>query len=115
PPGPRGYWILGLIKIPMIKPWITYVKWGKEYGDLVHFTRLGRHYLVINSLEAANEILERQAQLTSDRPVHTELDRMFSLHFLGTAPYDDEWRAYRKLMHQNFRAAASIDYRPIEI
>ncbi|THU99695.1 cytochrome P450, partial [Dendrothele bispora CBS 962.96] len=108
PPGPKGYWLLGLIRIPMIKPWLTYVKWGKEYGDLVHFTRLGRHYLVINSLEAANEILERQARLTSDRP-------RFSLHFLGTAPYDDEWRAYRKLMHQNFRAVASIDYRPIEI
>ncbi|THU99692.1 cytochrome P450, partial [Dendrothele bispora CBS 962.96] len=123
PPGPKGYWLLGLIRIPMIKPWFTYVKWGKEYGDLIHFTRLGRHYLVINSLEATNEILERQARLTSDRPVHTELDRigihdstgMFPLHLLGLAPYNDEWRAYRKLMHQNFRAKASIDYRPIEI
>ncbi|THU98569.1 cytochrome P450 [Dendrothele bispora CBS 962.96] len=116
PPGPQGYWFLGLIKVPMIKPWFTYVEWGRKYGDLIHFTRFGKHYLVINSLETANEILERQARSTSDRPVHTELDRIaVNKRVLGLAPYGDEWRAYRKLMHQNFRAEASVDYRPIEI
>ncbi|THV03100.1 cytochrome P450 [Dendrothele bispora CBS 962.96] len=123
PPGPNGYWFLGLFRIPTVKPWLTYVEWGKKYGDLVHFTRLGRHYLVINSLEATNEILDRQAGLTSDRPVHTELDDidtvefilLFSCYLLAQMPYGDEWRVNRRLFHQNFRPLASIDYRPIEI
>ncbi|THU99673.1 cytochrome P450 [Dendrothele bispora CBS 962.96] len=100
----------------MIKPCFTYAEWGKEYGDLIHFTRFGRHYLVINSLEAANDILERQARLTSDRPVHTELDQIATMERgLAMASYGDGWRIYRRLMHENFRAEASIDYRPIEI
>ncbi|THU87630.1 cytochrome P450 [Dendrothele bispora CBS 962.96] len=116
PPGPKGYWLLGLAKVPLIKPWLTYVEWGKKYGDVIHFTRFGRHYVVINSLEAANEILERQAQFTSDRPTHTKLDQIADYkRILSTVSYGDRWRASRKIFHQNFRAKASIEYRPIEV
>ncbi|THU87628.1 cytochrome P450 [Dendrothele bispora CBS 962.96] len=116
PPGPKGYWLLGLAKVPLIKPWLTYIEWGKKYGDVIHFTRFGRHYVVINSLEAANGILERQAQFTSDRPTHSKLDQIADFErTLATIPYGNGWRAYRKLFHQNFRAKASIEYRPIEV
>ncbi|THU95211.1 cytochrome P450 [Dendrothele bispora CBS 962.96] len=116
PPGPKGYWLLGLVKVPLIKPWLTYVEWGKKYGDVIHFTRFGRHYVVINSLEAANEILERQARLTSDRPTRSKLDQIADFRrILATVPYGDRWRASRKIFHQNFRAEASVEYRPIEV
>jgi hypothetical protein len=95
PPGPKGYWYIGLppSKIPMKKSWLTYHgEWRKKYGghfstqnvlyslsritgDLIHFTRFGKHYLIINSLNAANDLLEKQARLTSDRPL-TPLDEM---------------------------------------
>ncbi|KAK7438216.1 hypothetical protein VKT23_018147 [Stygiomarasmius scandens] len=78
PPGPKGFWLLGLWKIPMKKPWLTYVEWGKIYGDLIHFTRFGKHYLILNSLDAANEILEKQARFTSSRP-YTPLDEISKL------------------------------------
>jgi hypothetical protein len=95
PPGPKGYWFIGLLNVPLERPWQRYVEWGKKYGesrviyyysdinyrwnsslgDLIHYTRFGKHYLVLNSFEAANELLEKQARLSSDRS-HTALDKM---------------------------------------
>ncbi|KAF5367770.1 hypothetical protein D9758_009822 [Tetrapyrgos nigripes] len=75
PPGPTGYWLVGLLNIPLKKNWQHYVELGKIYGDLIHYTRFGKHYLVVNSVEAANDILEKQARISSDRP-HTPLDKL---------------------------------------
>ena len=33
PPGPQGYWYIGLWQVPTIKYWLTYVEWGKKYGE----------------------------------------------------------------------------------
>jgi len=40
PPGPKGYPIIGsLFEAPTEKAWLTYVEWGKTYGERLH--RLG--------------------------------------------------------------------------
>lgn len=33
PPGPPGLPILGVaLSRPLVEPWLTYTKWGEEYG-----------------------------------------------------------------------------------
>ncbi|KAK7434380.1 cytochrome p450 [Stygiomarasmius scandens] len=115
PPGPKGHWYVGFKDIPMKKPWLRYIEMGKHYGsDLVHFSRFGKHYLVINSLEAATEILEKNARVTSDRP-SAPLDQIAGWQkMLGLTPYSDEWRKTRRLFHQNFRAEATSQFRPVQ-
>ncbi|KAF5365078.1 hypothetical protein D9758_010984 [Tetrapyrgos nigripes] len=119
PPGPKGFWYLGLpnSKVPMKKFWLTYIEWGKKYGDLIHFSRFGKHYLVINSLQAARDILDKQARVTSDR-AHTRIDEMVlgdnMLKTLGSVSYGDKWRKVRKLFHQNLRAESMTQFRPIQ-
>ncbi|KAK7448456.1 cytochrome p450 [Stygiomarasmius scandens] len=115
PPGPKGPWYFGLSKFPTKKPWLTYIEWEKQYGDLIHFSRFGKHYVVINSLKAANEILGRNARFTSSRPSTSGLDQIAQWErFLGMTSYGDEWRKNRKLFHQNFRAEAAVQFRPIQ-
>ncbi|KAG5716504.1 hypothetical protein E4T56_gene1221, partial [Termitomyces sp. T112] len=37
PPGPKPSLISGnASELPTVLPWLTYAKWAKEYGDIVH-------------------------------------------------------------------------------
>ncbi|KAF5336745.1 hypothetical protein D9758_016281 [Tetrapyrgos nigripes] len=117
PPGPKGFPYLGLpnAKIPTKKFWLTHIEWGKKYEDLIHFSHFGKHYLVINTLEAARDILDKQARVTSDRP-HMRVDEIVSnlLDGLSQIPYSDKWRKTRKLFHQNLRAESMFQFHPIQ-
>jgi len=50
---------------------------GFGIGDLIHFTRFGQHYLILNSIEAADAILQKNARFTSDRPTSSPLDQIY--------------------------------------
>jgi len=78
PPGPKGLPILGDV-ISAISPktvgdmdqpdWARYLDLGKKYNsDLVHINVLGDHTIVLNSVKATDELLERRSALYSDRP-----------------------------------------------
>ena len=88
PPGPKGRFLLGnLLDIPPFKPWLSYVKMGEKYdskhgaflcvkminktlpGDILYLMVLGRHIVVLNSVDSAVTLLEKRANKYSDRPV----------------------------------------------
>ncbi|KAG0691872.1 cytochrome P450 [Suillus ampliporus] len=69
PPGPRGLPLLGIIfNVPVKEHWIKFADWSREYGDLLSGMVLGRQFIVINSVEVAEDLLEKQSALYSDRP-----------------------------------------------
>ncbi|KAF7348401.1 hypothetical protein MSAN_01794100 [Mycena sanguinolenta] len=114
PPGPRPRFLVGnLFDIPTEMPWITYTEWGKQYGNIIHVQVFGQHILILNSIKAATELLEKRATIYSDRPSTpivslTGWDFSFSL-----IPYSDKWRERRRLFHQHFRRDAIPAYRPV--
>ena len=94
PSGPTRLPVIGnLLDMPAGSEWITYKQWGKLYGarvlylgdpllircfwvvgsDVLHVDVLGTHIVIINSVKAANELLEKRSSVYSDRyhsPVH---------------------------------------------
>jgi Cytochrome P450 len=69
PPGPRPLPLLGnALDLPTSHEYETYRRWGKEFGDVVHVSALGQHIVIINSLKAANELLEQRSAIYSGRP-----------------------------------------------
>jgi len=96
PPGPPApNFLLGHFgKLPTKKAWLDYMEMGKTYGehhclnrylhntksvshllgDMIYFKSLRDHILVLNSAKAANDLLEKQARITSDRPHANPLD-----------------------------------------
>jgi hypothetical protein len=87
PPGPPGEPILGHTRvIPPEKQEILFYELAKVYGtihlfslkpimlrvkfegDVIHLRFPGRHVIVLNSVEAAVDLLERRGAIYSDRP-----------------------------------------------
>jgi hypothetical protein len=77
PPGPPGIPLLNnLFDIPTVLEHLTYKKWGEKYGDVMHISVLGIHFIILNSAKAAVELLDQRSAIYSDRPylpmVHDE-------------------------------------------
>ena len=86
PPGPKSLPIVGnLFSMPSEEEWITYRKWSEESGmrsrhlhlvpvnwplagsDIVYANVMGSHIVILNSIKAANELLEKRSSIYSDR------------------------------------------------
>ena len=69
PPGPKPLPIIGhLLQIPTKREYDTYAQWGREYGDVVRVSAVGRHIIILNSITAAKDLLEQRSTIYSDRP-----------------------------------------------
>ncbi|KAJ6508727.1 cytochrome P450 [Mycena sanguinolenta] len=117
PPGPAPYPIIGNLRdLPPKLSWLTYIKWGRQYGsDVVHASALGQHIVVVNSIKAAVELFEKRSHIYSDRPVITMIELMGWDFNLGFMPVGDRWRQHRRMLQQNFRRDMSRNYHPVQM
>ncbi|KAG2056881.1 cytochrome P450 [Suillus hirtellus] len=117
PPGPPGWPLVGNIAdMPHTKAWLTFAQWGKKYGDISHVEVLGRHIIVLNSVKAAIELLDKKSAVYSDRPVLTMGGELVGWKYtLGLLSYGDRFRYYRKNIHRVIGNNAAIHiFEPIE-
>ncbi|KAL0573767.1 hypothetical protein V5O48_008179, partial [Marasmius crinis-equi] len=69
PPGPPKLPIIGsLLHLPSEEVWETYKEWSDRYeSDVIHIDAAGASMVVINSVEAATELLEKRSRIYSSR------------------------------------------------
>ncbi|KAF7346446.1 Cytochrome P450 [Mycena sanguinolenta] len=93
PPGPKPKLLIGnLFDVPTQLAWLTYTKWRKQYGDLVFFGVFGNNFLILNSLKATTDLLDKRATIYSERPSIPSIRLMgweFSFSFMS---HTDKWR-----------------------
>ncbi|KAL5536470.1 hypothetical protein ACEPAF_292 [Sanghuangporus sanghuang] len=101
PPGPAKFPFVGsILKVPPCGAWLTFSKYRDIYGDLLHFQGLGNNVLVLNSLEAINDLLDKRGNNYSHRPIFTVAGELMGLgQSMPLLPYGEEWRSHRKLAH----------------
>lgn len=111
PPGPKPLPFLGnLFDIPTIKPWLTYANWGKKFGDIIHIQIFGQHIILLNSVEAAVEILDKKSVKFSDRPVLPMAgDLVGCKDSLPLLQYGDRFREARKQFHRVIGTRTAIE------
>ncbi|KJA21835.1 hypothetical protein HYPSUDRAFT_140077 [Hypholoma sublateritium FD-334 SS-4] len=116
PPGPKGYPLIGsLFDVPKEKPWITYNEWAKTYGDMIYFEVLGQRFLVLDTLERVQDLLEKRSANYSDRmrmPMILEL--MDWNYNMAMVPYGPWWRRHRRSFNEHFHASAVWKYQPTQ-
>ncbi|KIJ55030.1 hypothetical protein M422DRAFT_24891 [Sphaerobolus stellatus SS14] len=69
PPGPKGFPLLGnAFDFPLQYPYLTFAKWGKQYGGITYAKVLGLNFVILNESKYAVEMLEKKGKIYSDRP-----------------------------------------------
>ncbi|KAK0446236.1 cytochrome P450 [Armillaria borealis] len=116
PPGPKGFPLIGnLWDVPVKYPWVTYARWTATYGDVLYLDTPGNPTLVINSAQAADDLLEKRSRNYSDRPDFT-MPKLSGWEFnMAFMRYSDWWRMHRRMFHQYFQPRAVPAYYPVQM
>lgn len=117
PPGPPGRFLVGnLGQVSPDHPEEDYMRWGKEYNsDVIHVEILGQHMVALNSVAAANELLDRRGANYCDRPRFALFEVMgwgLTLTFLRWGP---QFKLHRSLFQKTFTQSNVKVFRPIQV
>ncbi|EKM50920.1 uncharacterized protein PHACADRAFT_151345 [Phanerochaete carnosa HHB-10118-sp] len=132
PPGPPSKPVVGnILDVSPKAGWIKFTKYKDIYGefkgllwlsvadhlagDLVFFHGLGNNLLVLNSMKAVQDLLEKRADIYSDRPAFTVVGELMGLgQSMPLLNYNEEWRAQRKLAHHALSPRAVKQYHVVQ-
>ena len=118
-------------------PWFCFSSWSQTMwlGDVIHLSAFGQHMIILNSAQAAWDLLEKRSSIYSDRNHMTmlldlwvnslraiviyviilKLLRMGNGWNFSLMHYGDLWRAHRKLFHQEFNSGAVSAYHDVQL
>ncbi|KAH7000387.1 cytochrome P450 [Ilyonectria destructans] len=69
PPGPRGVPFLGnLASIPLVKSYVTFAEWTKQYGPIIGLKAGPLNLIVLQDPEDIHELYDRRGHLYAGRP-----------------------------------------------
>ncbi|TFY57848.1 hypothetical protein EVJ58_g6780 [Rhodofomes roseus] len=83
-------------------------------GDLVHLDVFGHHIVVLNTAQAAKDLLDGGSSIYSDRPILTMAELSGYGDEMGMLHYNDRWRTQRKIVAQSFNPGVVPRYYPIQ-
>ncbi|KAI0819582.1 CyP450 monooxygenase [Trametes gibbosa] len=115
PPGPPGLPVIGnALNFPTTNIVRRFRQVAVRYGKIFSFNVLGNSIIVLDSYDAASDLLEKRARIYSDRPhiVMANLSLLAEVN-LPMVPNGRIWRQQRRIFHQNLPLnLISTHYRP---
>ncbi|KAJ7448913.1 cytochrome P450 [Mycena latifolia] len=110
PPGPTGLPIVGnILDVPQNKPWLAFLAMGAKFNsDILYLNLLGSPTIVLNSVQAAEDLLDKRSAIYSDRPNIVMLTEVSGAGWnMGLMQYGQRWKDVRKVFHQGYQASLS--------
>ncbi|KZW02981.1 cytochrome P450 [Exidia glandulosa HHB12029] len=110
PPGPSQLPFIGnLFDFPQQpEEWKGFAALGRLYGPVVCMRILNKDIIVLNSMKAATDLLEKRNALYSDRPRFPMACEVAGLDWiLAFMPYGSEWRRHRRALHPHMNETAA--------
>ncbi|KZT72684.1 cytochrome P450 [Daedalea quercina L-15889] len=110
PPGPSGWPLVGnVLDMPTSHEWQTFARWGEKWGDIISVNLLGQPIVILNSLHAAIEMLDKKSSIYSDRPTLPVCGQVIGWeHSLALLHYGSVWRDTRRLFSQTIGTHRSL-------
>ncbi|GLB41889.1 putative cytochrome p450 [Lyophyllum shimeji] len=111
PPGPASDPLIGHLRlIPHAGQDLFFYRMGKIYGDMMHFEVLGQSVIILNSVQAAVDLLDKRGVIYSDRPDF----RIYELFGIGDSlvllKYGKDFQIQRRMVQQHFTNEKRTDY-----
>ncbi|KII95683.1 hypothetical protein PLICRDRAFT_48632 [Plicaturopsis crispa FD-325 SS-3] len=116
PPGPPGEPIIGHLRVvPTDNPEIAYAKWSKEYdSDVLYFNILGQPVIVLNSVQAAVDLLDKRGSNYCDRPRFVLFEVMGWSGTLTFLQWGPRFQMHRKLLQSAFSKPKIVPFRDLQ-
>ncbi|KZT03209.1 cytochrome P450 [Laetiporus sulphureus 93-53] len=94
----------------------TFTQWAKRYGVIVYARFFGQPVLVLHSVHAANDLMEKRGAIYSSRPPLVFLRELLGFDTNPVLlPYGDQWRMHRKWLQALLQDKNALEsYRPIQ-
>ncbi|KAJ3558857.1 hypothetical protein NM688_g678 [Phlebia brevispora] len=101
PPSPPGLPLLGnVLQVPLGEAWRTFAQWKAQFGPIFSLDMAGKPMIVLNTLEAATDLLDRRSSIYSDRPrLITAGEIICRDSNVGFIRYGMKWRKMRRVTH----------------
>ncbi|KAJ7454672.1 cytochrome P450 [Mycena latifolia] len=117
PPGPPKLPLVGnLFSMPTNTEWETYWNWSKEYdSDIIHLNAMGTDIVILSSMEAVEDLLDKRSSIYSDRPQGQMLELVGGYFMFALQRYGDTWRTHRRLFHHELNSVAARRFRSLEL
>ncbi|KAJ3863973.1 cytochrome P450 [Lentinula novae-zelandiae] len=116
PPGPTPLLMIGnVLQIPSISPQKKFAEWLDVYGDVVYLRIFQQPMLILNSLEAAQDLLHQRSSIYSDRPNFVLLNDLMGWQNASThVRYGPRFRRHRRFIYQTFNQRAVETLRSVQ-
>ncbi|KAG6906805.1 hypothetical protein DXG01_012033 [Tephrocybe rancida] len=116
PPGPPALPLIGHAHlIPSEGQDVFFYELGKKYGDVIYLKALNRSFVVLNSTQAAVDLMDRRSGNYRNRP---RLPLYEMLGFGGTMAFLDDgedYRSQKRMFQQYFGKEQVRGYRSIQV
>ncbi|KAH6888021.1 cytochrome P450 [Thelonectria olida] len=116
PPGPPGEPILGHLRIiPTDNPEYAFMRWSREYqSSILSFNVLGQPVIVLNSVRAAIDLLDKRGANNSDRPRFVLFEVMGWRKTLTFLRWGPDFRKHRSVLQRVFQKTSITQYHPLQ-
>ncbi|PPQ74384.1 hypothetical protein CVT24_000838 [Panaeolus cyanescens] len=115
PPGPR-YNVLGLTgTLSSLPPWERFHALHKLFGPVMSFYQGRTPVLVLGSIQAATDLLEKRGGIYSSRPRSIMAGEILADSMRAVPmPYGPRWRKWRTIMHASIGTEGARNFKPLQ-
>ncbi|KAF7341518.1 Cytochrome P450 [Mycena venus] len=116
PPGPPRTPILGNMRqMPTAEAPLVFHKWAETYGDVMYLEVPGQSMIILDSLRAAEDLLDHRSLIYSDRPRFPLLEIFGWKAALTMLPYGKKFAKHRQMHQAYLNRHKCADYLSLQI